>query len=191
MSRKEKEKTVAWCFVLFECVVCNWTRGRPWVCEQRQCNFSLHWLCCTLCIVTLVNSGPFLLSAVWLWILMDPLSGSYNCFNKGVRQEQRPWRRRAQHGHTGYKRDQTCDLLTIGQSVTAGPPCHFKNVLQTLEEPGIEPQWGYFQVCDLNNCIYRTLETERLNWKKTKTRQDAREKKKICAIQEWTGRRQK
>lgn len=134
----------------------------------------------------------FLLSAVWLWILMNPLSGSYNCFNKGVRQEQRLWRRRAQHGHTGYKRDQTCDLLTIGQSVTAGPPCHFKNVLQTLEEPGIEPQWGYFQVCDLNNCIYRTLETERLNWKNTKTRQDARKKKKdLCYSRVNWKRRQK
>lgn len=50
--------------------------------------------------------------------------------------------------------------MTVGQSVTASPPCHFKNTLQTVEEPGIELHRGYFQICDLNNCIYRTLGKE-------------------------------
>lgn len=65
----------------------------------------------------------------------------------------------------------------MGLSVIASPPCLLRNIVQTLRKPGIEPQTGYFQVCDLKNCIYRTLETESFK-KRAKKLSDANKEEK-------------
>lgn len=53
---------------------------------------------------------------------------------------------------------------------------------ESEEESGIGPHEGYFQICDLNNCIYDRLESERLN--QTKQIKDAGKKKILKSEQE-------
>lgn len=141
---KRAERTVACCL----CVVCEYHNNSKGLGFVSSNNATWPW--CTLycnpheeqfsafsCMIVNLNGFTF-----WLMQLLQQR-----------RQEQHLWRRRAQHGHTSYKRDQTCDPLTMGLSVIASPPCLLRNIVQTPEKPGMGLQTCYFQVRDLKNCI--------------------------------------